>query len=921
MPQEARTSREQPHDWVLETLRKRGIAADAVVLSARTPLALAGDASAEWVVATAERVLVVAEAAEAEPALDLRIDDLESVEVEDGVGAGVLTATVAGERIDLARYPAARADAFTRIGAGLERLRRGLPPRSDGVAQRSACPACGLLLSAPGETCPRCTPRGAVFWRVLRLMRPYRGSATAMFALLLLGVGLDLVSPQLTRILVDRVLPGGRSGAGAGEAVRMLGIVVGALAAVQTLRAIVNIANGTLAAKVGTAITFDVRSRLVRRLQQLSIGFYDRQQVGSLVGRVAYDTEALHGFIWQLTGGFILQIVMVVGVFAMMFTLDWRLALLALLPAPLVMGGTVYFWKRVYPRYYRSWEASSRQAGALTGMLTGIRVVKLFGQERRESERFNAESGRLRAARRGVDGATAEFSGTVGLFFQIGGWIIWYAGGRGVIEGTLTLGELMAFFGYLWMFYGPLAALPQLTNWFSQFSTQAGRIFEILDTPETVRPPSEPVPIAPVRGEIRFEHVTFGYDPHDPVLRSLDLAVPAGQRLGIVGPSGSGKSSLIQLLCRFYDPGEGRVSIDSVDVRDVEKEELRRSIGIVLQEPFLFRGSVASNIAYAEPGADPRRIIETAIAADCHDFILRHPHGYDTWLGERGSGLSGGERQRLGIARTLLSDPRVLVLDEATSSIDAESESSIRESLVRWTTGRTTIAIAHRLATLRDADRVIVLEHGRIIEDGAPAELLRAGGAFARMCRAQGLAAFAPPPDGEELATPPEARWLSPGDATIVPGRRGTLDVALRGVQARGVRAVHCMPVHHPRRFISLRRGRPGERRGEVGLLAAIDEWSPDVRQLLERALVRRRFLRTIRGIDSIELSHNMLSFDVQTDAGPERIMTRWSPESVVEHGEEGRLIIAGDGGHYLIPRLSDLPVRDQRLLHRFVYW
>ncbi|HZW11388.1 MAG TPA: ABC transporter ATP-binding protein, partial [Phycisphaerales bacterium] len=710
-------------------LSRLGVPAESVVLAVATDLPLTPGADIEWVLATKDRLLVIAENGKVAPALDIPLNRIESIEAEEGVGAGLLRAATDGQVLDLARYSPQRADMFTRLASRLERLRRGDPvtPEFQEAPPPERCPDCALMLPARGEPCPRCVRHAAVLWRVLRLMRPHARAGAAILALLLVGVTLDLVSPQLTRLLVDRVLPGAAASAAAErEAIAMLTIVVGALACVQALRALVNMANGSLAARVGTAITFDIRTRLVERLQQLSVGYYDRQQVGSLVGRVAYDTEAMHGFIWQLTGGFILQIVMVVGVFLMMFTLDWRLALLALLPAPLVMGGTIYFWKRVYPRYHRSWEASSRQAGALTGMLSGIRVVKLFGQERREAERFNQDSHRLRAARLGVDGANAIFGGVVGLFFQIGGWIIWYAGGRGVIHGALTLGELMAFFGYLWMFYGPLAALPQLTNWLSQFTTQANRVFEVLDTPEGIRPPAEPVHIAPVRGDIAFEAVTFGYDPHDPVIRALDLKVPAGERLGIVGPSGSGKSSLIQLLCRFYDPVEGRVTLDGVDVRDVEKDELRRSIGIVLQEPFLFRGTVADNIAYGDPDAPPSRIIEAAIAADCHDFILKHPHAYDTWLGERGVGLSGGERQRLGIARTLLSDPRVLVLDEATSSIDPDSESYIRDSLEAWTAGRTTIAIAHRLSTLRDTHRVIVLEDGRIVEEGPPEELLAA---------------------------------------------------------------------------------------------------------------------------------------------------------------------------------------------------
>ena len=345
-------------------------------------------------------------------------------------------------------------------------------------------------------------------------------------------------------------------------------------------------------------------------------------------------------------------------------------------------------------------------------MLSGIRVVKAFAQEPREFDRFNRSSDYLRRSRVTVEKATASFTAIMALIFSLGGLIVWYVGGRDVLAGTMTLGSLMAFLAYLAMFYAPLATLSQLTTWLTSFMTGCQRVFELLDTPTETNDPSQPEPLTQARGEIRFENVTFGYERHRPVLKEVDFTIRPGEKIGIVGHSGSGKTTLVNLISRFYDVDTGRVLLDGVDIRNLATSDLRRNVGVVLQEPFLFRGTICDNLVYGRPDANPEDAITAARAAQAHDFILRTPLGYDTWLGERGAGLSGGERQRVSIARALLYDPKVLILDEATSSVDTESEKAIQEALRVLSRGRTTLAIAHRLSTLRDSDRILRVRPG-----------------------------------------------------------------------------------------------------------------------------------------------------------------------------------------------------------------
>jgi ATP-binding cassette subfamily B protein len=929
-------------------LRSHGIEPATLRMFTSTDIDFDGRYHPQWLAVTDDRIVVFNGAAPHDVLLTMQLSEATEFRCQSTVGAGLLQARVGALSVDVLRYSNRLADRFEKVARKLDRAVHGEPIcfRPEDEQNLRRCPTCGLMLESPGDSCPRCVSKGAVLARMCRILGPYRWGALLMLGCVLVGIGLDLVGPQLTRYLVDRVLPGTADAAQQLQAnarlVRehlvMLAHVVAILASVQVLRMLINIVNGRLSARIGTAVTCDMRQRLVSHLEQLSVGFYDRQQVGALVGRVAYDTESLHGFVSQLAGGFLSQIIMVIGVGIMMFSLNPKLAMFTLIPAPLVITGSVIFWRYIYPRYYRFWDASSKQAGALSGLLSGIRVVKAMSQERREAARFEAVSTRLRDSRRNVDRGVASFNPVMGLVFQLGGWIVWFVGGRDVIGQEMTLGSLMAFFGYLWMFYGPLGTLTQFTNWLTQFATQAHRLFEILDTPVNIAEPTEPVHVTPVQGAIAFENVSFGYQRHNPVLHDLSLAIAPGEMVGVVGRSGSGKTTVVNLICRFYDVDEGAVKIDGVDVRNIPKEELHASVGVVLQEPFLFRGSMAENVTYGRPEATPDEVIVAAKAANAHGFVLHMTHGYDTWVGERGAGLSGGERQRVSIARVLLTDPRILILDEATSSIDAESEAAIQAALAQLVKGRTTIAIAHRLSTLRHADRIIVVDDGRIAEAGSHAALLAQNGLYARLLRIQGhmsvpsiesLREQQAQEQTERFEDSPlpdprghEPRWLTPELARVHLGTLKTLHVSVVNERIYGgVFAVRCFPVQHPRSYISLRFIDHDKRDVEVGLLHALDEWPAEVQALIGASLRRRYFVHTVQGINAIRSFSGYLSMDVETDLGPEQFVMRWQGDRAQDYGVSGKMLIDTEENRYLIPDVQALPARDRALFQRYIYW
>jgi len=720
------------NEKVLNRLKEKGISAKDILIATTADLDQSGAFCTIWVLVTKDRLLVIPESGLQEE-ISLDLARIESFKIRPTVGSAFLQVKLEGYFVDIVRFTNLQRNRFTKLIVQLENLKSGKPVSNEAVNQPHPllCAQCGLPLQSEKAICPRCMQQGAVLSRVLKLMTPHLGWIAVILILMLIAVGLNLIPPQLTKILVDDVLT-------TRNHVEWLPLLVAALVGAELLRALINMVVGTLSVSVGTLVTFDLRTRLFQKLQQLSVDYYDQHSIGTLMTRLSSDVEAFHGFVSQASQGFLLNILLICGIGIMLFSINAPLAFYVMIPIPFVVFGTLFFWRRIYPMYFKLWDSQAKISHFLNSVLSGIRLVKAFAQEEKEIKRFSNIAANLRDSNRLVNIAVAKFNPIMAFLFSLGGLIVWYAGGKKVLANEgFTLGALMAFLSYIGMFYSPLSSLALMSNWFSSFTTASHRIFEVLDTEPQLKEPPNPVRMPSIRGEIEFDHVTFGYDPYYPIIKDISMHIEPGQLVGIVGRTGSGKTTLVNLICRFYDVQRGAVRVDGKDVREISSLDLRRQVGLVLQEPFLFRGTIAENIAYGKPDATFKEILNAAKAANAHEFIMRLPNSYDTRLGERGAGISGGEKQRIGIARALLCNPPILILDEATSSVDTESEKKIQDALSVLTKGRTTIAIAHRLSTLRGADWIFVIDEGRLIESGTHQQLLDKRGAYYKLVKMQ----------------------------------------------------------------------------------------------------------------------------------------------------------------------------------------
>ena len=672
--------------------------------------------------------------------LSVPMGDIKSARTEPLVGGARLELTMKGGGVvPVVEFSASVAARFSELARGIEQLAKGEELAIKLKYEKTRCDKCNRLLPEKDGRCPACVKRAAVFGRILGYLGPYRAKAAIVVAASLVsGAGVATFAlPLLTRSITDTVLNRKPAMPTVEEGLPRLLLLVGGLLAAGVLTALCHFVKGWNVAFLSGNIAKDLRADIYRALERLQLGFYDKKQIGAITSRVTQDTDRVWGFLvdgvpYLLSGSATLLGGLLCGLF-----LSWKLTFAILVPVPIVALGGVVMWKPMSLLFHKVSQKWGRFHTHLNESLNGIRVVKAFAQEEGEWKKFTHHNRGLAEAGMAVDRRWYSFEAAMIFVTGWGPLINWAFGGYLVLKGEMTFGDLMAFQILLWQVYGPLQFFGQINQWFSRAMAGAERVFEVVDAqPEAYDKPNA-VPVPTLTGNVTFENVRFGYDKSNPVLKGINLDVKAGEMIGLVGKSGAGKSTTINLLCRFYEADAGSLKVDGVDIKDYALQDLRRHVGIVLQEPFLFNGTVFDNIAYGKPNASFEDVMGAARAACAHDFIVAKPDGYDTQVGEKGGKLSGGERQRVSIARAILHNPRILILDEATSSVDVETEKHIQKAIGNLVTGRTTFAIAHRLSTLRNADRLVVLDKGQIIEVGTHAELMEKKGEFFKLVETQ----------------------------------------------------------------------------------------------------------------------------------------------------------------------------------------
>ncbi len=598
------------------------------------------------------------------------------------------------------------------------------------LIEKSFCEKCGRPFAEELNICLFCYNKFNVIRRALGLMRPFAGKIIPAEIMMAFSSILYLLVPIFSKILIDEHLE-----PMTGTLTQVV-ILAGAMLVARTVGEIIFIVSSRIYNKASIQFANSLRNITYEKIQNLSMKSLSKRTPGDLIRRVMEDTNNIKSFISDGGRWAIEQLIMSVIVMIILFITDYRFAILVFLPIPVVTFILTRFWKFIHIRYERQWRKNSKCQSILHDIIKGIRTVKSFGKEKDEINKFSGATLELAGVSSDNESLWATLFPLVTFFTGIGEFLVLYFGGRAILGNDLSFGVLVLFTMYITYLYAPLRWLVSFPRWLADAMTSLVKIFEILDEEPDIKSSETPENV-PVAGSVDFTEVRFGYKSYEPVLKDVDIKINPGEMIGVVGKSGAGKSTLINLLMRLYDPDQGKIFINGTDIKNMSLEHLHESIGVVFQDTFLFAGTIYENIAYAKPGVAECEVIAAAKAANAHDFIMKTADGYNTVIGENGHSISGGERQRIAIARAILKNSPIVVLDEATSSLDSLVEEKIQNALEELIKDKTTIAIAHRLSTIKKMDRIIVFDEGKIIEEGSHSKLLKKKGQYFKLWQSQ----------------------------------------------------------------------------------------------------------------------------------------------------------------------------------------
>ena len=728
--------------------------AEEIKIAISTDLQFDGTYGKDWVLATEKRLLAFNQ--NGAPTLEVQniaLEAIDKIEIRELYGNNFMKVRTSEGALEVARYSKRFAPKFAEATPEIESLIDKVKPEETDKSKRHRkyvdpgkkkirCETCGRPIPRWSDVCPNCVEKGKLLFRLLKYALPFwKVSVPALLIVLIIRL-VDLWPAILGQRLIDDILTPATMARAGGQPVEpgafgQLVIIVLQMIGAHIFTAAFSAVRGYMMTWVGQRITLTLRNDAYQHMSILSLDFYQQRETGNLMSRITQDVGRLRDFIAEGLQDIIGDSMTLVYMCIIMFLYDWQLALWVLLPIPFIILFSFYFGHKMHKVFHVLWRRYAGISTILASTIPGIRVVKAFTREKYEVDRFQEQTHQVFEGEMSAAKIWTLYQPIMTFMTYCGTIFIWLIGGRQILNGDLTLGELMLFMTYMTRFLQPVRTLAQMNRRFLRAATSAERVFEVLDTPPSVASRKDAVDLPRMRGQVEFRDVFFSYDGEKNALNGVSFITKPGEMIGLVGHSGAGKSTLINLVTRFYDPNEGEILIDGHDSRDIELKSLRGQIGVVLQEPFLFEGSVADNIGYGKPGATRQEIIAASKAANAHDFIVKFPDGYDTTVGERGVRVSGGERQRISIARAILKNPRILILDEATSSVDTETESRIQEALGRLIQGRTVFAIAHRLSTLKHSNRLVVLKEGTVDEIGTHEELIAKGGTYANLCEKQ----------------------------------------------------------------------------------------------------------------------------------------------------------------------------------------